>query len=227
MEKYTDYPGGAAEETPAKPRGCALTLALALLTATAVILCSNALLEAALPWYRLARLTYTELPGWMEQQIIPIDGHSRRGESLEGLNNIVIHYVGNPGTTAQQNHDWYENPNSTVSSHFLVGLEGEVILSIPLQEKSSATNWRNRDTISIEVCHRDESGEFSDASYDALVRLTAWLAAGSGMDSSQVIRHYDVTGKDCPRYFVRNPQAWEAFLEDVDRTIQIMQEETP
>ena len=42
-----------------------------------------------------------------------------------------------------------------MSAHFLIGLEGEIIQCIPLNEKSSATNDRNRDTISIEVCHPD------------------------------------------------------------------------
>ena len=30
-----------------------------------------------------------------------------------------------------------------------------------------------------------------------------------------VIRHYDVTGKECPRYYVENPEAWERFRADV------------
>ena len=32
-----------------------------------------------------------------------------------------------------------------------------------------------------------------------------------------VIRHYDVTGKECPRYFVQHPEAWEAFLQDLEQ----------
>ena len=30
-----------------------------------------------------------------------------------------------------------------------------------------------------------------------------------------MIRHYDVTGKNCPKYFVENPEAWEQLKEDV------------
>lgn len=161
-------------------------------------------------------LAAMQVPGYVDIQIIDVDGDSRRGTQLSGVNDIVIHYVGNPGTTAQQNRGWYANPQSTVSSHFLVGLEGEVIQCIPLNEKSSASNHRNGDTISIEVCHPDASGKFNDATYDALVELTAWLAAQCGLDTEHVIRHYDVTGKECPRYFVRNEQAWQQFLADVE-----------
>ena len=32
---------------------------------------------------------------------------------------------------------------------------------------------------------------------------------------TDVIRHYDVTGKECPLYYVRNPEAWETFKDDV------------
>ena len=53
----------------------------------------------------------------------------------------------------RQNRDYFNNDDTTVSAHFLVGLEGEVIQCVPLDEKSSATNDRNGDTISIEVCH--------------------------------------------------------------------------
>lgn len=168
-----------------------------------------------LPALRGRKLAGTQVPEWVDVQLISVDGHSRRGEKLDGVRDIVIHYVGNPGTTAQQNRNWYENPESTVSSHFIVGLEGEVIQCVPLDEMSSATNWRNNDTISIEVCHPDETGKFSDVTYASVVKLTAWLLDSSGLDEGHIIRHYDVTGKECPRYFVQDEDTWEQFKADV------------
>lgn len=159
------------------------------------------------------------MPVWVEEDIIPHNCDSRRGEYLEELNGIVIHYVGNPNTSAKQNRDYYANEGTEVNSHFLVGLDGEIIQCLPLQEKSSATSERNRDTISIEVCHPDEGGKFSDKSYAATVRLTAWLCQQTGLDASQVIRHYDATGKECPLYYVKNPDAWQTFLLDVEDAI--------
>lgn len=170
-----------------------------------------------IPREKVFELAATEVPDWINQQIIKVDGDSRRGIYLEGIQDIVIHYVGNPGSTAQQNRDYYANTSSEVSSHFVIGLKGEIIQCIPLHEKSSASNHRNKDTISIEVCHPDESGKITDASYQSLVKLTAWLLDVCDLDSNNVIRHYDITGKQCPLYFVTHEDAWEQFKKDVGR----------
>ena len=163
---------------------------------------------------RVEQVRQVQIPDWVEIKLIDVDGTSRRGEELEDVQDIVIHYVGNPGTTAEQNRCYYCNPESSVSSHFLIGLDGEILQCLPLYEKSSATNWRNADTISIEVCHPDDSGQFTGATYASLVRLTAWLMDACGLGQDHIIRHYDVTGKECPKYFVVNEQAWEQFKSD-------------
>ena len=173
--------------------------------------------DEILPREKVFELMAVPIPDWVDQQIIKVDGDSRRGVYLESVQDIVIHYVGNPGSTAQQNRDYYANPSSEVSSHFVIGLKGEIIQCIPLHEKSSASNHRNKDTISIEVCHPDESGKFTDAAYQSLVKLTTWLCEICGLDSSDVIRHYDITGKQCPLYFATHEDAWEQFLEDIKR----------
>ena len=171
------------------------------------------------PREKVFELIAVPIPDWIDQQIIKVDGDSRRGVYLEGVRDIVIHYVGNPGSTAQQNRDYYANSSSEVSSHFVIGLNGEIIQCIPLHEKSSASNHRNKDTISIEVCHPDESGKFTDETYDSLVKLTVWLCEVCGLDSSDIIRHYDITGKQCPLYFVTHENAWERFKKDVEMSI--------
>lgn len=164
---------------------------------------------------QMHHLKTATLPDWVDSQIIAVNGSARRGETMKEVTDIAIHYVGNPGTSAQANRDYFAQPDTQVSAHFLIGLEGEVIQCIPLNEKSSATNDRNRDTISIEVCHPDATGQFTQASYDSLVKLTAWLCDTAGIGRDRVIRHYDVTGKLCPLYFVEHPDAWEQFLADV------------
>ena len=170
-----------------------------------------------IPREKVFELAATSAPDWVDQQIIKVDGDSRRGVMLEGVRNIVIHYVGNPGTTAQQNRNYYVSRSSEVSSHFVIGLKGEVIQCIPLHEKSSASNHRNKDTISIEVCHPDESGKFTDASYQSLVKLTVWLCEICDLDSGDVIRHYDITGKQCPLYFVTYEDKWEQFKQELNQ----------
>ena len=36
-----------------------------------------------------------------------------------------------------------------------------------------------------------------------------------GLEETHLIRHYEVTGKLCPLYFVRHEDAWERFKQDV------------
>ena len=162
-----------------------------------------------------------QTPDWVTVELLPVNPYSRPGIPLEQVNGIVIHYVGNPGTTAAQNHSYFENLAQTgetyASSHFLVGLEGEVIQNVPLDEIAYCSNQRNEDTISIECCHPDDSGAFNQATYDSLVQLTRWLMEAYDLDTDQVIRHYDVTGKICPKSFVENQEEWEQFLKDLEQ----------
>lgn len=155
------------------------------------------------------------IPSWIKQEIIQFDGASRTGHDTKRIKNIVVHYVGNPGTTAQENRDYFNSAQSTVSAHFVVGIDGKIIQCIPLSEVSAASNNRNIDTISIEVCHPDETGEFSIPAYNATVKLCVWLCHEFGLDEQDIIRHYDVTGKLCPRYYVAHPDAWNQFKEYV------------
>lgn len=144
---------------------------------------------------------------------------SRPQIALEQIDGIVVHYTANPGSTAQQNHDYFEglkdSQSTKASSHFIIGLDGEVIQCIPSSEWAYASNDRNRDTLSIECCHPDESGQFTDATYQSLVQLTGWLCHRFDLSAEDVIRHYDVAGKDCPKYFVEHEDAWVQFRQDV------------
>lgn len=170
-----------------------------------------------------------ETPDYVQKDYLSVNEWSRPGTPLEEINGVVIHYVGNPNTTAQANRNYFESLSSGkegvyASSHFVVGLEGEVIQCIPLTEISYASNGRNGDTVAIEVCHPDETGEFSPETYDRCVELTAWLCREFKLSpETEVIRHYDVTGKLCPLYYVENPEAWDAFRADVERKMEDLQ----
>lgn len=166
-------------------------------------------------------------PSWIEQQFLTVNPYSRPGTKLAVVNGIVIHYVANPGTTAQNNRDYFEGlknqsgSNVTmVSSHFIIGLDGEIIQCIPVDEKAFASNDRNWDTISIECCHPSEDGAFTEETYDSLVKLTAWLCEELDLSEKDVIRHYDVTEKLCPKYFVENEDAWKQFRKDVKKAMR-------
>ena len=161
----------------------------------------------------------TEIPEWVDKQIIHKHSTARTGILLDDIKNIVIHYVGNPNTSAKNNRDYFNKPSTGVSSHFIVGLSGEVIQCVPIYERSAASNDRNKDTLSIETCHPDESGKFNQATYNSLVKLTAYLCYQFDLKQNDVIRHYDVTGKICPKYYVENEDEWKIFKKDVGKAI--------
>ena len=205
------------------PAGAAV-LALAVLLAAAGLL----LRDRGLPGEGVA------LPDYVEEDLLPVNDWSRPGTPLEKIDGVVIHYVGNPDTTAEANRNYFASLSTGeldtyASSHFIVGLEGEVIQCIPLTEIAYATPGRNEDTIAIEVCHPDETGEFSAITYDRVVELTAWLCREFRLDPAKdVIRHYDATEKLCPLYYVEHPEAWDQFRSDVaDEMAAQAEAETP
>ena len=67
-----------------------------------------------------------------------------------------------------------------------------------------ASNDRNPDTVSIETCHPNEDGKYTQATYKSMVQLTAWLCKKFDLTEQDVIRHYDITGKNCPKGFVED-----------------------
>ncbi len=166
-------------------------------------------------------------PEWIDQQFLPVGKYARSGKKMETVNDVVIHYVANPGTTAAQNRGYFEgleNQDGTAktyaSCHFIIGLDGEIVQIIPMDEKAYASNDRNSDTVAIECCHPGEDGEFSQETYESLIRLTAWICSECGLKEKNVIRHYDVNGKLCPKYYVEHEDAWAQLRKDVKAALK-------
>lgn len=158
----------------------------------------------------------------VKEMLLTQNVNSRPGIALGSVNGIVIHYTANPGTDAEANRNYFESrkdePDTNankVSSHYIIGIDGTIIQCIPLNELAYASNNRNSDTISIECCHRGKKGKFSKSTYKSLVHLTAWLCGKYGLNRDSVIRHYDITGKMCPLYYVNNTQAWDKLKDDI------------
>lgn len=157
----------------------------------------------------------------ISQQFLKPNKYTRPGLPLKRITAVAVHYAGDPGATAQNVHDYFNGTciraGRYASCHFAVGLQGKIIQLIPESEWSYCTNRRNKDTISIETCHPDSSGKFTAASERSLIELTASLCKRHNLNplNGGVIRHYDVTGKCCPKYYVDHPTAWEAFKQAV------------
>ena len=141
----------------------------------------------------------------IQQMLLTPNKYSRPQIPLEKVTNIAVHYVGNPGSTAIANRNYFENQKNGgryVSSHYIIGLVGEIIQCIPLNEWSYCTNQANGYSISIECCHPDSTGKFTAATEKSLAELCAYLCQKFGLDPiKDIIRHYDVTGKQCPLYW--------------------------
>ena len=160
----------------------------------------------------------------LDVKLLTTNPYSRPGTHSSKINNIVIHYTANPGSTAMQNRNYFENLKDTkerkASSHFVVGIDGEIVQCVPTWEIAYASNDRNKDTVSIETCHKKEDGRYTEETYYSLVQLTAWLCEKFDLTEKDVIRHYDITGKICPKYFVEDEDAWQTFKNDVKNLLE-------
>ena len=123
---------------------------------------------------------------------------------------IILHYIGNPGTSARQNASYFAHVGTQTSVHYIVD-DREVIEIIPPDRKSYGTSDRahNESFIQIEMCHPDASGRIEEAVLEKVVWLCRELMGRYGI--TEIIRHYDVTGKKCPLWYVEHPEEWEAL----------------
>lgn len=148
------------------------------------------------------------------------------GRKKSDIKYIVVHYTANDGDTARNNLDYYAREVVKASAHYYVD-ENEVCCSVPWDDvayhcggaKYRGTNpkfngvCRNFNSISVEMCSRkDAAGAyyFKDEVILRTAVFVAQLMEEYDVPIERVIRHYDVTGKPCPRPFV-DDRTWAAF----------------
>jgi len=164
-------------------------------------------------------------------------GNYKPGRSQK-IKYIVIHYTANNGDTALGNAKYFHsNKNLKASAHYFVD-EKESWQAVKEGDTAyhcGGTSYvhrecRNVNAIGIEMCSRkDSSGRYyiKPETVKRAAELTRQLMAKYGIDSSHVLRHYDVTGKKCPEPFVRNPGEWVKFRQmivgddEMEKNIQI------
>lgn len=157
----------------------------------------------------------------IQERLLTINPYSRSGEKQGTIKNIIVHWCGNAKSTAIANRNYFESLKDShktyASSHYIIGLNGEIIRCIPENEVAfhAGSHSMNRKSIGIEDCHPDWEGKFNEATYNSLVELCADICKRYNLGIDAIIRHYDVTGKECPRYYVRNEQEWIKFKNDV------------
>lgn len=158
---------------------------------------------------------------YIQQILLTPNLYSRPQLPLKQVKKLVIHWVANPGSSALANRNYFENLKAGTrgiyaSSHYLVGLDGEVIQCIPDTEVAYHAKNANTYSLGIEVCHIDSEGQFSPTTYASLIELCTHLCYTYTLDpATALIRHYDVTGKVCPKYYVQHPAQWRKLKEDI------------
>lgn len=157
---------------------------------------------------------------------IPRSTQNNRRPGLE-LNEttITIHNTANPTSTARNERNWLTNPsnNATASYHIVID-EREAIECIPLDEVAwhagdgSGAGSGNRTSIGIEIT---ESGNYA-ATLDNAATLVASMLRERGWGTDRLRRHYDWSGKNCPRVMNRdgNWGGWKAFVASVDAKLK-------
>jgi len=169
------------------------------------------------------------------QKLLTPNKYSRPQAPLKRVKGLIVHYVGNPDTSAIFNRDYFEIRKKGMlgygSAHLIVGLEGEILQCIPLDEvahhagptpettkaaKRIFGSYPNGCTIGIETCHLDEAGRYTPETWHSAVKLCAWLCQQFDLTEDDIFTHHFVTGKDCPRWFVHNPDEWVRFINDVE-----------
>jgi N-acetylmuramoyl-L-alanine amidase len=170
----------------------------------------------------------------IQEKLLTTNKFSRPGVPLRAVKGIVVHWVANPKTTAEQNRNYFENLKSQsgkaatyAGAHFIIGLEGEVIQCLLENEMGyhvgaakytpralvELSSYPNDCTLGIELCHINWDGEFTPETLKAAKELILDLCERYNRGKNNIYRHYDITGKECPRYFVVHSNQWVNFLE--------------
>ena len=132
---------------------------------------------------------------------------------------LVMHYVG-AVSTARNNASYFKNTYRGASAHYFVD-DNEVVQVV--EDKDIALHCgndiyycgaRNSNSLSIEMCcYRMSNGNLNiTADTEArAVELAKELMKKYNIPISNVVRHYDVTRKNCPAPFVSDQKRWNNF----------------
>lgn len=143
---------------------------------------------------------------------------TKRGGDVEW---IVMHYTANDGDSDTSNGKYFQNPlNPVASAHFFVD-DDSITISVPedyVAYHCGAYHYthpfcRNYNSIGIEMCDAKRDGKVMATAKTIAnaADLTAMLCEKYNIPVDHIIRHYDVTGKLCPKYWVDDPDGIVRF----------------
>ena len=166
-----------------------------------------------------------------KEKLIPI-GNNRPGKKTGKIQGIVIHYVGNAGSTALGNRNYFITNTRGASAHDIVDLNGGILHIIPYDEIAyhvgakqytdigNYFGYPNAHLIGIELCHPDETAMPTIQTRQAAIALCADLCVQYNFNPLvDLYLHNDITGKYCHKYYCDYPEKWLEFREDVQKKI--------
>lgn len=162
----------------------------------------------------------------MNIPFVPADSSNYySGRGGNSIKYIVMHYTANDGDTDEGNAHYFQGAGRRASAHYFVD-ENSVTQSV----RDNDAAWHcggdlesahhplrgicmNRNSLGVEMCSDIVGGKYTitPQTVDRAVELVKYLMAKYGIDVDHVVRHYDVTGKDCPKPWVRDESLWRKF----------------
>ncbi len=167
-----------------------------------------------------------------------------KSRSTSSIRYLVIHYTSNDGDTDEANGKYFANNVVKASAHYFVD-DDSITQSVPDNYVAWAVGGNkyascsrtgggkyygkctNSNSLSIEICDDVKNGKVypSAKTIENALELAKMLMKKYSIPVSNVIRHFDVTGKLCPAYWcgsAENDKLWHvAFLYKLGKTSQV------
>jgi N-acetylmuramoyl-L-alanine amidase len=163
----------------------------------------------------------------------------RDGFRLREVRAIVMHWTANTdkGAHAMANRNYFNLGSRYASAHYVVD-DHSIIQCLPDNEVAYHVGAKryepagralmagtglnpNYYTLGIEMCV-NKDGDW-EKTYRYAAELAAFLLLKYSPPEPTLLRHFDITGKDCPKMMI-TPEPWQAFRNLVDTLINEMKQ---
>lgn len=185
----------------------------------------------------------------LRNDFVQVNKYTRPGIKLKAVKKLVLHYTANPGASAA-NHQKYFNGTaiankSSASAHIFIDTK-EAICIVPLDEMAYHANdvqKRNADgsayrgvkellpnanqlSIGVEMCV-EKDGTISPITIQSTVDVFVELCKTYNLTEKDIVRHHDVTSKNCPAPFVKDESLFEDFKKQVGAALNLLSPSKP
>lgn len=156
--------------------------------------------------------------------------------STSKIKYIIWHYTASDGASDENSGIYFSKNITKTSAHYFVD-DDSVTVSVPdnytaysvggsrysdYKKTGGAKLYKiatNSNSISIELCDVVKNGkhDVTEKTLENAILLTRELMKKYNIPIDRVIRHFDVTGKKCPAYYVDNAK-WEETKRRIKQT---------